>query len=355
MLPVPLPGSQALLQSLEPQPAASAGVNVLDLELLHFYMSATSFSITSAPRQREFFQVDIFKMAFASEMVLRGILALSALHLCHVRPDDKKRYLVAAALHHDTALQGYQSGLKNITPENEHACQLFKIFLDLFNWAAPGGIGNSFLVSHDGPQEIVEWIKVVRVGHAVLFGAIKGHSPGPLAPLWKQWEGRGRNRTDDQFPADELRYNRLARLWTPSTESSLLTAAQVETLVENLKVLQNVHTLVFKDSVIDSISALLAWFVLITEEYMTMLHDRIPEAWVLLAHFCLSVKRMERYWWAEGKAAALLLVISRFLGNAWNDWIQWPLQEVPLVDSSVGHKSGPTLALICTNHNSDAR
>jgi hypothetical protein len=75
---------------------------------------------------------------------------------------------------------------------------------------------------------------------------------------------------------------------------------------------------------------MLSWPITIPEAYIEMVQQRNPAALVLLAHFCILLKRCGARWWIEGKAEELLAKITRVLEGAdgWLQWIEWPMREV---------------------------
>lgn len=83
---------------------------------------------------------------------------------------------------------------------------------------------------------------------------------------------------------------------------------------------------------VSKLSVVMAWFSWITEEYLKMLEDKIPEALLLVVYYCVALKRAAYMWWVEGKAENLLRTVVVELGEPpgkmWERWLRWPVEQV---------------------------
>tara|TARA_R110002060_G_scaffold1755_12_gene3300 strand:- start:828 stop:1025 length:198 start_codon:yes stop_codon:yes gene_type:complete len=61
-----------------------------------------------------------------------------------------------------------------------------------------------------------------------------------------------------------------------------------------------------------------------------MVESRVPQALVLIAVYCVVLKRAEDLWWIRGKAGSLLGAVRYELGGdrRWERWLEWPTAEV---------------------------
>lgn len=60
--------------------------------------------------------------------MLRGVLAIAALHLAHFMPERREYYVAQAAHHQEIGLRAATSLLTNLTEENCSAVYIFSAF-----------------------------------------------------------------------------------------------------------------------------------------------------------------------------------------------------------------------------------
>jgi hypothetical protein len=293
---------------------------------------------------------------------MHGILAIGARHLAYLRPATRTPYITASDAHHHLALTGYRAALTAITQANCHACAAFSLLLNVYAWASPDRPGNLFLADLDGPAppDSVELITILRGGNAVMRAAKHWVVEGPLGPLYRPWFGWNKDPEFSRLPTvqsllsrpddspvlpheDDARLERLAVLWAapspPPQEQTFppaLAPAARAVLDHTLFLLRRVFVVTVADNGIEPQAATLSWPIVIPDAYIEMVRQRNPQALVLLAHYCLLLKRVDERWWIEGKAEELLGKIARVLvaseqGAEWERWIEWPVREVGVV------------------------
>ncbi len=315
---------------------------MLDLELLHFYTTSTWSTISTL----SIWQIDLPQMGFEHPCLMHGLLAVAALHLAHLSASRRPQLLVASERHHQQALPQFRDALSNINKENCHACSAFSMNLNVYAWAAPDRPGNLFLVdlnNRDGYQTSVELVKILRGGNSVFRGVREWVAEGPLWSLLKPWLASGWHNQDPtltpqpvpgQSPQasitaaeDGSRLEHLSASWENSPNVS---KEQVGVFGITLSLLRKVFLLTVADNGIEIIQSTLSWPIMIPDSYIALVQSRNPHALVLLAHYCVLLKRVDDRWWIQGKAEHLLGTIRHELGVAWEPWIEWPLQEVGL-------------------------
>lgn len=216
---------------------------------------------------------------------------------------------------------------------------------------------------------------------------------GPLGPLYRPWFGWNADqeaftrlpsvqsllqRSEETSPVlpqeDDARLERLSRLWCgkippvhpnphiaqhvndlpspistathphspasatlPFTQlngsGSALTPTIVNVLEHTLKLLRRVFVVTSTNTIIEPQAASLCWPIVIPDAFIDMVQAHNPYALVLLAHYCILLKRNDSRWWIEGKAEELLhkirILLDREAGaERWEDWILWPVAEV---------------------------
>lgn len=106
---------------------------MLDLELMHNFTTFTYATLSSDATVRNMFRTDVVRMAFDCDYVMRSLLAVSALHLAHFRPNRReKSYVSRACMHLRTASQLAIPLMTHLNPDNCENLYLFSILAIYF-------------------------------------------------------------------------------------------------------------------------------------------------------------------------------------------------------------------------------
>ena len=155
-------------------------LNLIDLELLHNYCTATCFTLHSDPVQRRLWQINVVQTAFSFEFVMRGVLALSALHLAHLHLEKKDFHISLAREHNQTSLHEPMTILPNITPENCNGLYIFSILTAFYAIASPRMPEDFLIVEETG---IAPWLMMVRGTTTISDSSKQTLDSGPFGPM----------------------------------------------------------------------------------------------------------------------------------------------------------------------------
>ena len=60
-----------------------------------------------------------------------------------------------------------------------------------------------------------------------------------------------------------------------------------------------------------------------------MVEERCPQALILVAVYCILLKRIEEFWLIRGEPESLLAAVKRELPDMLVDkWLKWPMEEI---------------------------
>lgn len=297
-------------------------LNLEDIELMWNFAKRTSHSMApTAPgteAESDVWTDIIPDLALKYEFLMHGVLALSALHLAYLRPEQKERWRNARDRHIERGLALYRVAINSVNKETCHACWLFSIVLALTE--KPGKT-----LSLSSMQSGVGFVNLLRAGIALHVPFIEELNNGPVRGLFEGWKARERE-SERCLPKDEEALNKISRYWSPLTSD--YTRDQGRMFDENLKILKEVFALQASQSVIPPVSCALAWASTLAEEYTRLIAVSDTGALILLAHFCVLLNRVTDTWWIEGEAVPLLISIREVLGPENEKWIRYPLEEV---------------------------
>lgn len=66
------------------------------------------------------------------------------------------------------------------------------------------------------------------------------------------------------------------------------------------------------------------WLILIPEKFVQLLSSQRPPAMIIMAHFCLHLRRVNDYWYLENRGHKIFQAIQRSLGEQWSAYIEYP-------------------------------
>ncbi|KAH8592027.1 hypothetical protein B0O99DRAFT_630950 [Bisporella sp. PMI_857] len=327
-------------------------LNPVHLELLHNYTTLTSYSLSNDMALRNMWRLNVPQLGFSVGYVLRGVLALSALHMSRLCPHKHDFYLCIAISEHESALQTATPLLRNVTAQNCSALYIFSLMTFFYTVASPKKSGDMVLTNNTG---MADWLRIFRGMRHISDAAIDELLTGPFGGLLI----RGQSRIERQSDLSTLR----STTWLSTTEHQQLTGLRelVSTTVINPRSLaiymQNIETLEacfcrhspnsrsantsIRDGasspeslLVPETSNVLSWPYQACSEYIELLIQGQPEALVIFAYYCVLLKSLDGCWWMQGWPSHLIREIWDLLGEPHRLWIHWPMEEIgwrPLV------------------------
>lgn len=112
--------------------AGSSELNMVDLELLHNFTTSTYATLAESLTMRDFYRINVVRMSFKHEYIMRTLLALSALHLAHHKTQCSDHYYSLALAHHQVASQTALTLMDNVNSENAPMLFLFSNLTMIF-------------------------------------------------------------------------------------------------------------------------------------------------------------------------------------------------------------------------------
>jgi hypothetical protein len=327
-------------------------LEINNLEILHYYTTTTSFTLSNRPELQQIWQQVVPQIAFTHHFLLHGILAFSALHLARSQPDRKALLYTEASAHHDTGLRMFRTAMSNITPRNCDACLAFSTLIAAYAWASSNKTGDLFFSSDTSTSEeksSVEWASLLRGVYTLLDAAGEWMAtsslklilhPLPIDPTLAK-------ATDLEVSA---KLTALSSLWESSPGN--FSVPEVEALKETLALLHEDCGLVMsssEDHQIDIVSIVYAWPIKVPGAFLVMVKELKPEALIVLAHYSLLLNRADQVWYMQGMSRRLLQTIHSKIGREWESWIAWPLQDLILTefkDQGEGRRAHSTLSIL---------
>ncbi|KAE8449728.1 hypothetical protein EG329_007503 [Mollisiaceae sp. DMI_Dod_QoI] len=330
-----------------PNEALLPTLNLTDLELLHNYITSTAFTLHTDPAMKILWRINVPQLGFQNGFVMRGILALSALHMARYKPEQKDSYMSQATAHHQEGLRITTGLLSSITKENCTALYLFSALTLYITLASPRKPGDFLLVGENG---IADWLYLVKGTNYIIESSEGYLFSGPLGPMFKAGRRRteirerllaSSSKTQDNDPPDPLtELSSLITETSPDRQNLPIYTTAINTLRKSFVFHSYYH---YRHQETPSSTPtptpppppaghetadIFYWVFRLPDAYLALLKQHTQESLAILAYFCVVLKRLDGHWWMEGWSAHLVEKIWGLLDEEHRLWIRWPIEEI---------------------------
>ncbi len=307
------------------EPKTIGQFDMEDMALWHQFVKHTAGTLPNPWGE------DLPQEALSCEYLMHGILATGALHLAHLYPDKRERYNYLAAQHQDLALGPFQREMRNITSKNGSNLFAFSTLLVVFNYVLykssefilPFGDGGLY----SGPAS---WMLCLRGCRSILVTAKTHVEAGPLGFLIRAGKEVDDGLENLSSPSSEDEYSLVKVtdivLNLRSIKSST-TVEEMESYTDAIRRLRNLLTACERDmeTTIKRASTSI-WPVTISDTFIRLLTEKRPPALIIMAYYCVLLKKVDSNWYTEGRGLNLLEGVQQSLGQDWMIYIERPLQ-----------------------------
>ncbi|EMD93838.1 hypothetical protein COCC4DRAFT_54056 [Bipolaris maydis ATCC 48331] len=308
-----------------PHSHTGSDLPLADLQLLHHWIKSCAKSLHPNPSPRSSaWQIEFVELGFEFPFLLRGFLALSAIHQAFLlAPNDRQPFLLQADSHISRALDTYRKNLQN--PDVKLALPMFMFSSVIFMY----NFGSAHLQQPEDPIAalhhcfmLLQGIKVVVMPHwnqikdtAFVAHMTDYHSEDLLKGL--------DNLASQDKPQEILRLKELTELLLDSQDKEACTAG-----------IDELHTtwLRFRHLPIDrdEYSLLFYWPSMLESRFLELLAAHNPVTCIITTHFVAMLAQSRPVWWL-GKWPQWLLSASEQLLAATPDllkWLEWPREMI---------------------------
>jgi hypothetical protein len=299
-------------------------LTLLDLELLHHFTTVTYQTLPLGSGHSDLWQVQVVRLGFSHDFLMRIILAVAALHLGVLRPTYRAAYAIKASHHQGIALESVREVLNlGVDGSNCHAIFAFGLFVVMVAFGTP----RSEAIDFDSAQkDILEGLQLARGCNSIVQPQWQHLSTGPLAPILR--EGM-HNETIPlhQVPGSDEITGLLRLCSNPSVaEDRDVTNAYYLAIHELLKSYSQLSLL--KARGLDMVAATFVWPVAVPQRFLTLLAERKTEAMVILAYYAVLLHGIDDKWFMTGWAKYLVSTIEKSIGDDWTEWLMFPREKV---------------------------
>lgn len=285
-------------------------------------------TLSDRPESHQLWRSVVPQIAFEHHYLMRAILAISALHLSRLRLQKHDHYAKIAVQQQDAALSRFRE--KMLSPD-EALCDSFFAMSSLivvYGFESPKASNTLGMFDSHG-EHSDGWLPLIRGVNFILQSVWPSIKKGKLAVLLHD-HAQAPPSTD----LPDLLEEQLVNLEQFSTEvpdneedKQACTAATHQ--------LRHCFIRIYnKTSSECEVSLAFLWPVMIPQHFLDMIHDRKPEALVLLAFYCTILHHLNDYWWLSGWGRHIVENIRAELNDSLRDWVDWPSRVVGLPSTS---------------------
>lgn len=297
-------------------------LQINELELLHHFTTETCFTLSDRQESHSLWQVTAPQEAFRHEFLMRGILAISALHLSHLRPHMSDHYAHIAAQHQDAALSCFRLVMAKMDQSNCDAFFALSSLIVVYGFESPKAADSLGMFTYNG-EHSDEWLPLIRGVNSILQTVFPWIKNGRLSGLLHDHD---RGPTETGIPAildDQLKQLESFCNNVKGGEEAIIACRTAVGQLQHCFVRMN-NKMPYECEV----SLAFLWPVMIPEYFLSMLNQKRPEALIILAHYCVIVHHLDDYWWMRGWAMRIIENIHRELDDEWRYWLQWPTSAI---------------------------
>ncbi|CZT25681.1 uncharacterized protein RCC_11350 [Ramularia collo-cygni] len=313
-----------------PGPSFSAGIvrskaqpelSINELKLLHFYLFNTSASM-AAPNLQYLWQNVVVELGFRHHFLLRGILAVAAIHKVSVIDAEREELLVQSASHLESGLRSFRKCLESPVPATS-----VPVFL-MAGLMAVHSLGTAQIHAPLDPiGDICTWMRMVR---------------GVKSTIHENWE---------LLLSSEIGTMLRDHPCGTADSTSLVETDDLRSLVEQtaapgstergiyLECVDQLRAVFITDRRLASgnkkSSALAStWAATAHEGYCELLAQRQPLALVIIAFFSTLFSHCSNIWWYRNWDTWILNAVRSELPIDYVPWLEWPRTQIGSMTST---------------------
>ncbi|PWY67918.1 hypothetical protein BO70DRAFT_323526 [Aspergillus heteromorphus CBS 117.55] len=288
------------------------------LELTLEWINHTHKCFARNEETRKVWEKIVLQEALNTPFLLHGILALSALHLSHLREDGRHvMWLDIAIAHKNTALSIFSEQLNNISQSNAKAMMSFASMAFAFGLASALKMG----VTKEGSKlEALTNVFVLARGiQSVIFIEETYIHQSSFAPLFNMTPPEVTIPEDVLMALDRLKHlHDRYSLHSPDHDPRPYNTA--------INTIERLISYTYKEPTSMTLAG--GWAMRVPEEYLDDLKSRKPLALVVLAHLCVFLHLGQENWCMGSWGREVMEDIIAILDSDWRPHISWASEQV---------------------------
>lgn len=276
-------------------------MSLADLQLFHHFLIETACTLVDDVKEYPIWQNDIVQWGFEFSSILHLILAISALHMSHKRPELRNEYVRQGEDHFTFGIQSVTAMLAQLSAES---CQRVYIAAVLICFVYFGGgprPGEYLIFSDDGPAE---WLVLMRGVKLILHLYNDKVFTGILRPKPKIKNDVSGSvispslRDDLKDHAVRIENTRQLLERLPDSADQDMYRQVINGLLSTLN--ETYSRMSAERPAVGLLDVLIGWVYRLPERFVNLVEQKEPVSLVILAHWAMLLKYMRSVWFMEG-------------------------------------------------------
>ena len=262
------------------------------------------------------------------------MLALSALHIAHLRPDSQSVYWQRAIVHQDQALHGQQVAMASVNQANADALFAFSFLIICLAFAMPGRREGAPDTPLHGVTSCLHMLSRARAIGPAVTPLVRG---GPLSTLLNMQPGNIKNNPNFNDANTEAQFAKLLVFASANADMSQdYEGNDVESYAAAASSLRATFLKVEANPDGETTTnPIWQWAIRLPPSFLTRLAQVHSVPLILVAHWCVLLHDLH-YWWIHGWVDNTMANLEACLLPEHRDWLQWPKQRLQDLRSKPG-------------------
>ena len=296
-------------------------LDIKDLQLLHHYTTVLAYDLANQKTGDAvaLWQIYAVKLGFKHDFLLRGLLAVSALHQSYLYPLLKPEFDLQASTHQSLAIQSFQETLPHVNETNCHALFAFSCVIIVLSFASSAREQAS-----DFQTDVLHWLYLLRGCNEVLKlyrETLRASFLKPLLDELHYAENHSAHNIEDVDKIMELFPLCSAENLGGDKERSQACHLAIHALLSTF-----VQASLLRQRGEGTVLASFVWSVNLPPSFLDMLQSQQPEALVILAHYCVLIYwgEIQDTWFLTGWARYMIDTIKELTPADYHKHFSWP-------------------------------
>ena len=325
------PNHISSIREIIPSPTSNASemvLNMAHLELIYHFIASTSREISVSPSSHEVWNMTVPYIALSHEFLMHGLLATSASHIAHQRPEQRQDYQQRAAMHYNRADQLLQVAIAH--PARQNADALFAFSLIMFYLTSAAPLAADKLIDEAPLSAAVHSISMLRGIRTILESVKHLVEQGLLAHLLRWYPGHIQSNPTFRDHETEEHFSKLLIFCSTTPDLNKDTEMEdVETYAAAASSLRASFLRV--ESVPEgepNAPPIWFWAVRLPATFVERLKEQNVVPMVLLAHWCVILLQARHCWWVGSWVDRMMGAIEGCIPQEFRCWLGWPTRKI---------------------------
>jgi hypothetical protein len=283
--------------------APQSSFDLLDITLMHHYVTNTSEHLFMGAQQKKLWQQEIPALAASNVILVHGFLAVTAIHCAWKETIRRDLFRSRAIHHHGLSLPIFQEMVFSASSETAEVIVAYSVLLSIWIYAFP-----EIAAEQQSLDDILSTIEVIRCSRTVahLYREVIKETPMRVflnSPLLEPiLEGQDSSACQMlQLLRDQV-----------SHQSDKNAIQQLQIFLDQYMTGYNYNRLAA------------TWMASVDDGYWARLRDHHPDAILVFAYSTLLIRASEHEcWWVSGWSGRILLACSAIMSVEVKTTINW--------------------------------